>query len=154
MAVKVWDNHLFFTEVLARIAEGNSVRIRASGRSMMPFIRDEKDELVLAQMQENPLVGHILLVRMDNGRYIIHRVVKVDAETITLRGDGNPYGCETVKHTQILARVTGIVRGGKFIREGSWQWNAFDLLWTSNPFMRRVLLYIYKRLFLKNIDKK
>ena len=42
------SNELFFSGVEQLLAEGKSVRIKAKGRSMEPFIRDGRDEIVLA----------------------------------------------------------------------------------------------------------
>ncbi len=47
METRIIQNNLFFQEIASRITDGERVRIRAKGNSMLPFIRDNKDEVVL-----------------------------------------------------------------------------------------------------------
>jgi len=140
------DNRLFFDEVAEQLTLGYTVRIRARGNSMLPFIRDGRDVLVLEHPGERDFAqGEMLLTQLDDGRYVIHRVVKVKGDQLRLRGDGNLKIYETCSRAEVMARVTEVVRGRNIV-QGSRRWNAYRFLWPSHPFLRRVGLAIYRRI--------
>ena len=73
----VIDNDELFGRVVELLQEGREVTIPSKGFSMLPFIRGERDLVVLERADEiKP--GDIVLFRLD-GRYILHRVMDADA---------------------------------------------------------------------------
>ena len=150
MEIRIIQNKLFFKEVASRIAHGERVTIRVKGNSMLPFVRDVKDKVVLeSPTQQSFQKGRLLLVQMPSKSYLLHRVEKIDNHTqITLRGDGNLSIAETCTTGDVIAEATTVVRSGKEIQVGSLQWNLFRYLWPSNPFLRRVGLGVYRQVFL------
>ena len=90
METKVIQNNLFFQEISNRIADNERVRIRAKGNSMLPFIRDGKDEIILEKKKPQSFrKGRLLLVRLADKRYLLHRVIEIEKSDIVLQGDGN-----------------------------------------------------------------
>ena len=152
METKVIQNSLFFSEVTNRIADGERVRIRAKGNSMLPFIRDAIDEIILEEPNEKSLQkGRLLLVRLRNDRYVLHRVKKLNNTSITLQGDGNLNIFENCTPEDVIAEVTTLLRNGKAIQRGGFRWNLYRYLWPRNLFLRRICLAIYRRApFLQN----
>ncbi|MGI6292874.1 MAG: hypothetical protein GX281_02065 [Bacteroidales bacterium] len=147
MEVRTINNTLFFAEVAEQLALGHAVRMRARGNSMLPFIRDGRDVLVLGKPGEDSFRrGRLVLARLEEDRYVIHRVVKVQGGMLWLRGDGNLKVYEMCSRAEVLAEITEVVRNGRSIRQGSWRWNAYRFLWPSHPFLRRVGLALYRRL--------
>lgn len=135
----------FFSEILSRIAEGKTPRILPRGSSMRPFIRGVGDTIVLSPLDEDSFqVGRIVLARIDRG-YLVHRIVRIDGEVFTLRGDGNPYQREQCTREQILAEVKCIHRGKRVIEYGSLLWWCYDDLWPDCDFLRRLCLAVYRR---------
>ncbi len=146
MKPKIIQNGLFFLEVGNRIAEGERVRIRAKGNSMLPFIRDIKDEIILVKPNEKSFQkGCLLLVQLTDESYVLHRVKKLDDSLILLHGDGNLSTFETCTPKYVIAEATVVIRNGKMIRKGSFLWNLYRYLWPRNLFLRRVCLAIYRR---------
>ena len=146
-------------EVANRMAEGERVRIRAKGNSMLPFIRDGKDMIVLEKPNEQSFrKGCLLLALLKDGRYVLHRVKKVDAivnqsmdvavnETcLLLHGDGNLATFETCTRQEVIAEATIVIRGKRKIRKGSWRWKMYRYLWPRNLLARRILLGLYRRI--------
>lgn len=149
MNKKVIDNRIFFEDVAKLLSEGEQVRIRAKGNSMLPMIRDGKDEVVLRKpSNESFYVGALLLARLSPERYVLHRVTQIDGENIRMRGDGNLSVYESCKRQDIIAEVTEVVRGNKTMKQGDLRWRMYKSLWPSNSFVRRVVLAFYRRLFL------
>ncbi len=143
-------NDLFFSEVAGRIAGGERVRIRAKGNSMRPFIRDNRDLIVLEKPNARSFQrGRLLLVQMPEGNYVLHRVKKTGNNRLVLQGDGNLLIFETCTTENVIAEATGIIRDGKSIGRGSFQWNLYHYLWPKNLFLRRICLALYRRISLQ-----
>mgnify|MGYP001744890503 FL=1 len=139
------QSELFFAEVLDRIAAGKHPRLLPRGSSMRPFIRGDKDKIVLSQLTEaSYAVGRIVLVHLDRG-YLIHRITRIDGPVYTLRGDGNPYQREQCTRDQILAEVTVVIRGKREILLGSKLWKRYERFWPANDTLRRLFLALYRR---------
>ena len=146
METKVIQNNLFFEEIASRITDGELVRIRAKGNSMLPFIRDGKDEIILKKPTKQSFQkGRLLLVQLENELYLLHRVKKIDNTHIILQGDGNLSVLETCSVDDVIAEVTTVIRNGKEIETGSFKWNMYRYLWPQNRFLRRVGLGVYRR---------
>lgn len=147
MKPRIIQNSLFFREVASRIAEGERVRIRAKGNSMLPFIRDRRDTIVLEKPNEQSFQkGCLLLVQLKDKRYVLHRVKKIDTTRILLHGDGNLSTFETCTPQDVVAEATAVIRNGKKIRKGSFRWNMYRYMWPKNLLLRRVFLGVYRRI--------
>lgn len=147
MKPKIIQNSLFFLEVANRIAEGARVRMRAKGNSMMPMIRDAKDEIVLEKPNKQSFQkGRLLLVQLGNERYVLHRVKGIDSNRIVLQGDGNLSFVESCTPKDVIAEATTVIRNGVVIREGSFRWNVYRYLWPGSYLLRRVALGVFRRM--------
>lgn len=146
LEVKVIKNDSFFREVESRIADGNRVRIRAKGNSMLPFIRDGKDEVILEKTNEKSFQkGRLLLVRTSNETYILHRVTRISKDNIVLKGDGNLSLFEYCSRAEVIAESTEVIRNTKLIKVGSFKWNLYRYFWPQNYYLRRIGLALYRR---------
>ena len=142
------SNDAFFQSAVAFINEGKQVQIPAKGNSMLPFIREGKDVIILKKLNKHSIKkGNIVLALQKNERYVVHRIEKVDGDNVTLRGDGNIYAREKCTSQDILAEITAIKRGDKTINKKSIFWFCGKRLWPSSPFMRRVLLKIHRIIY-------
>lgn len=129
----------YFALVDDLLKEGREVIITPKGNSMLPFIRNGRDEVVLTRLVRPAEIGDILLVKIGD-RFIMHRVFEVDGDALTLMGDGNVYGKEHCGYSDVIGLVTEIRKaGGRIVKPGKGK--AWRLL---RPF-RRYILAIYKR---------
>lgn len=139
---------LFFTDIALILGQGRSVLIRAKGWSMLPLLWSERDKLTISPLQTDSIqVGRVVLAHLETKRYVVHRIVRIEGDKITLRGDGNPYQIEECTHSQILGEMTCVIRDGKRIHRGDPLWQRIQDYWPSSPIIRRVFLAIYRRLF-------
>ena len=76
------------------LAEGKQVQLTPVGSSMLPFIRGEVDSVVLRK-PESLRVGDIALAPYQ-GRYVLHRVIRIEGDTVVMMGDGIVKGTEKV----------------------------------------------------------
>lgn len=143
------SNNLFFQNIEQELAEGKKVKIRARGNSMLPFIRNATDNIVLQSVTKPLKEGMIVLAKTEEGNFVIHRIEKIYNDKIILRGDGNLRSRESCLPQNIIAFIPTIIRGSKKIDEGSFYWQLYRYICPRNPFLRRVFLAIYRRLALK-----
>jgi len=87
MDKRVVPNKVLLEEAGLLLEEGREVSFTPLGNSMLPFIRGGKDSVRLCK-KPSVEVGDIVLARLP-GRYVLHRVVGMEGERLTLMGDGN-----------------------------------------------------------------
>ncbi len=139
------NNLLLYELVKNEVADGSSIRIKAQGNSMRPFVRGDCDELILNKPNEETFnKGSIVLARLKEGRLVAHRIAKTKGHTLVLRGDGNLSAMEVVQPKDIVAEVIAVSRHKKTIRKGSLGWNKYRYLWPSRPLLRKILLNLYR----------
>lgn len=105
-------NDVLLAEVCAALAAGKQVRLRVKGHSMRPLIRGDADTLVLVP----PGVlrkGDVVLARIGGDRYVVHRIVGIDGDSITMKGDGNLYRTEECRRKDISGKAMAVIRNGK-----------------------------------------
>lgn len=153
--LRVISTPVFFRELLEQMHQGKEVRMRARGWSMLPLIWDDRDVLYLVAPREGTISrGRIVLVQLGDGRYVLHRIVAIEGSRLLLRGDGNPYQEEYVHRDKVLGELVGIRRNGKLLNPNSFLWRAITLLWPQNGFIRRVILFAYRRMAVRPAERK
>ena len=86
------------------------------GNSMLPFLRERKDTIVIQKQEQYKKFDVVLYKR--NGNYVLHRIIKVLPETFHIRGD-NCYYDEYVKHNEIIGVMVECYRGEKKVNLNS-----------------------------------
>lgn len=133
-------------EAIRLVGEGVSVTFPVNGRSMLPFIVGGVDSVVLVK-PENLKVGDVVLAQVEGGRYVVHRIVCLDGDAVTLMGDGNLAGREHCLLADVRARATHVVRkGGKRRSLDSFGSRLAAKIWYAVLPFRRWLLAIYRRI--------
>lgn len=137
-------------EAIRLVGEGVSVTFPVKGRSMLPFIIGGRESVILSKPVELRR-GDVVLAWVEGGRYVVHRIIKIDAERITLMGDGNVRGTERCTKADVKAIATHVVseRGRKRDLYNAWRRAGARVWYWLRPF-RRYLLYIYRLLCLRN----
>lgn len=106
------DNDILLGEICIYLSEGKRVKLRAKGNSMRPFIHGNEDILLLVP-SDNLHKGDVVLAQIDGKRYVVHRIIGLRNDKITLMGDGNLYEKETCSRTDIYGMVESVIRDGK-----------------------------------------
>ncbi|MBR3500429.1 MAG: S24/S26 family peptidase [Bacteroidales bacterium] len=140
-------NEVLLPEVAALLAHGNEVEIRTKGASMLPFIVGDRDSVRLKAFPAYE-VGDAVLAEIAPGRFVLHRIVKIDGDCVTLKGDGNLVGTESCSLGDVKGKAVSVVRpGGKTVDICSPRFMARARRWNALPyFVRRYYLAIYRRL--------
>ena len=87
-------NEQLFAVVTEVLREGHTAVIWVKGYSMRPFLEHERDRVKLAAPGQVK-VGDAVLAQIAPGRYVLHRILNMDDDRITLQGDGNLVGVVT-----------------------------------------------------------
>ena len=138
MDKRIIPNDILLGEVAAVLNEGREAIITPTGNSMLPFIRGGKDRVTLRR-SDGVAVGDIVLVRT-GGRYILHRIIAIEGEALTLMGDGNIRGTEHCTTADVIGTVTEIIRP-----DGRRRTPGKGRFWGVIKPIRRYLLAIYRR---------
>lgn len=139
------DNEII-EEAIRLVREGVSVTLPVNGNSMLPFIIGGKESVIL-QGPGLIDVGDVVLAWVDGCRYVVHRIVRIDGDRVTLMGDGNLAGTEHCTLNDIKAIATHVVDAKERTHYlyNMWRKSAAKIWFRLRP-MRRYLLAIYRRL--------
>ncbi len=140
-------------EAIRLVDEGVNVTLPVNGTSMLPFIIGGRDKIILQKpnVRQEPLkLGIVVLAWVDGCRYVVHRIIRIAGEHVTLMGDGNLYGTEHCTISDIKAIATHVVNdnGRTYYLYSRWCVAAAKLWFRLRP-IRRYLLAIYKRTLLR-----
>lgn len=154
------SNDTFFDAVIALLREGKKVTVPAKGESMLPFIVGGVDSVVLEGVDggapagtvlRTANVGDVVLFRAD-GRFILHRIIYKDNDKALceIQGDGILRAKDLCGCDQIYGRVTTVLKGGVTpVDVDSPSYRRKVWLWMNTVLVRRILLRVWKRFFMK-----
>lgn len=150
-------NSIFLPQVVQLLEEGHTATLPLRGRSMRPFLEDGRDKALLKIVQPVK-VGDAVLAEISKGHFVLHRIISIEGENVTLRGDGN-LANEYCKIGDIRARAIGFYRKGrtKLDSTDGRKWRIYSWWWTRLYPVRRYLLFILHPHIparFKKIDKK
>ena len=133
-------NDIFIPELVRLVREGKRVQFTPTGISMRPYIEGGKDSVLLG-LPAGLEVGDIVLAEIFPQRYVLHRIIGIDGQQVTLMGDGNLRGEEHCDTEHVLAKVTAIISP-----DGHRKCLTKARLWRRILRTRRLWLKIYRKL--------
>jgi len=124
-----------------QINEHGVLMYRNVGVSMRPLIRQGRDLMVISRKPEGRLKKYdVPLYKRDNGKYVLHRILKVRENDYVLCGDNcwqREYGI-TDRH--IIGVLTEVVRDGKTIPVTDKAYLCYVHLWCDLFYVRVAVL--------------
>lgn len=132
-------------EAVRLVQDGVSVTFPVKGRSMLPFIIGGRESVIL-QKPGSLQLGQVVLAQVGPDRYVVHRIIKVEADRITLMGDGNTCGTESCTPANVLAVATHVVDENGRRRPLDTRGQLLKArLWYGIRPLRRIILAILRR---------
>ena len=117
------------TTIEQNLAENGLHVSTTSGYSMYPMLRDRRDRVIIKPVRDNVLRKYDLpLYKTPNGKYILHRIVRVKDDHYIIRGD-NTYTLEKVPFDWVIGYVTEFYRKDKHILTTSRLYRAYAAVW-------------------------
>lgn len=101
---RIISNRELFSQVRDSLLEGRSVRVSVQGESMLPFFRSGST-ITLRPVREGDIRKYGVVMADAGHAFVVHRIVKVEGDNITLFGDGNIKGTERVTRDKIYGVV-------------------------------------------------
>lgn len=127
------------------VAGGEKAIISVKGYSMRPFLEHLRDKVELAPWKELH-VGDAILAEIAHGHFVLHRIIDIDGQRITLMGDGNLRGTEHCTLSDVCGIVIRYIRPNGHVIEASDPRLCRRIrLWKRLLPIRRILLFIYKQ---------
>lgn len=147
------STHDLFPIIEELLAMDRQAIFTVKGTSMLPFIGDNRDSVVLEKRDfKNLKKGDIILFQYDSGKYILHRIYNISNECYQTIGDGCISFDDWIRLDQIKGVVTKIVRKEKEIDCNSKKWKLIFFLWMRLLPIRKHLLKIY--MILSKVKRK
>lgn len=98
-------NDILLGAVKKALREGHTCTISVKGRSMRPFLEDKRDRVILAPITAPLAPGDAVLAEIREDTYVLHRIIGINDNAVTLMGDGNIKGTETCRTEDICGIV-------------------------------------------------
>ena len=142
-------NDRLLPEIVKILNEGYTVTLRLKGFSMRPFLEDGRDKALLTK-PTNPKVGDPVLAEVGPKHFVLHRIIAIEGDNVTLRGDGN-LGVERCRLEDVQGAVIGFYRKGRETLDytDGFKWRAYSWIWMRLYPVRRYLLAFYRRIWLR-----
>lgn len=141
-------NAILIPEIIKYLEQGHTVTLPLKGFSMRPFLESNRD-MALLTSPKNIKVGDPVLAEIAPKQYVLHRIININGEHVTLLGDGNltPEYCLL---SSIKASIDGFYRKGrkKLDRTDGRKWKLYSKIWMMLRPLRRWLLAFYRRIWI------
>ena len=146
--MKTIPNDCFFAWVEQEIRCGRSVRFRMKGNSMLPLLREGKDEVLLSACRAEDLKRWDVVLFHYKGRHILHRFIKKEGDCYRMQGDGVCAFHEECEGEDIIGIAKQVYRpSGKPVSVSSFRWRMESRLWRGLGRFRGIALRLMNRLF-------
>lgn len=128
-----------------RLDRFERVEITPKGRSMRPFLKEGRNGVILTK-PINPIRKYDVVLYKHNGVYVLHRVIKIEGDTLFICGD-NSVVRETRTKNDIIGVAEKIIYRGKKIDSHNRILIFFVMLWYNAGIKKTVM-------FLKKVRRK
>lgn len=118
-----------------RLAAGESVRFSPHGISMLPMLRDGRDQVILSAVTGRLKKYDLPLYQRENGQYVLHRIVGV-GDGYTCMGDNQFVPEPQIRQEQLIGVVTAFYRGEKLHSVTEWSHRLYCCLWHGSRGLR------------------
>ena len=134
--------------LFAEMLKKGSVTFTVSGIIMQPMLYNRRDTVTMVTPPPQLKKGDLPFYKMDDGRFIMHRVIKVHKDgTYECRGDNRCESEDNIHQEQIIGIVTEFTRNGKKHSVKEPLYRLYVLLWPILHYFKKY----YKNLrLLKN----
>lgn len=150
--IKKTDNDILFPVIEETINSGTDVKLKVSGTSMYPLVGSRRDSVLLTKVKELK-VGDVPLFKRDDGKYVLHRIVKIKNGAYGMRGDFEQKIEYPVMPDAIIAVAKGFYRNEKYISCENFWYKMYKFFWMRTVAIRPFIIKILKTRGVKKAKK-
>lgn len=141
------------------LADGNAVQLHPQGYSMYPMFLPERDEAIIAPIEDISALkrGDVVLYRRDMGILVLHRICRVKKDGFYLVGDNQTEVEGPLRPEQIKGVLTAFIRNGRKISCDNPIYRLASGLWLFlRPVRRCIALPVSKlrKLFKRRLKRR
>ena len=151
------DNLGFFdSAVESELSKSGIYASVTRGVSMRPLFKTNRDMVILKKPDAELKKYDVVLYKLDSGRFVLHRIIKVLPNKYIIRGD-NTFNLEHVPKDRILAVLSEFNRSGRRGSTSDIGYRVYSRIWTF-IYPIRFLVHkslnlarkVYRRIFKRN----
>ncbi len=131
--------------ILLQLETAKQANLAVTGCSMLPMLRQYRDTVRLKPIEGKLKPGDIALYLRDNGKYVLHRVMKVAEEGYLFCGD-NQAILEPVRQEQLIAVVSGFRKNGKPHNINEPGYRLYCYVWVKLFCLRKYYIWLRRRI--------
>lgn len=131
------------------LAEQGEIVACSAGVSMEPMLRNKQDMVVIETVKRELKKHDVPLYRLDSGKLVLHRILKVKPDVYVIRGD-NLLVKEYIRPDQIIGVLKAFYRGGKYVDCATNRKYKLYVFWIMHSFWLR---YPWKKFLLPFLVK-
>ena len=133
-----------FPLIQEKLESGGDVVFTVTGSSMLPFMKDGKTLVTIKQIDKK-LKKHDIVFYKNNGKFILHRILKITSNYIITCGDGLTK-LEYIKESDIFAKVVKFQNGHVLTDVKNIFYRFKVNIWLLLRPFRRYLLFILRKI--------
>lgn len=127
------------------IERKGTITYTCKGTSMLPLLREKRDLFTIAQHYGRCKKYDVVLYKRIDGVYVLHRIVKVCADSYVILGDNclnKEYG---ITDNEIIGIMTSFVRDGREYSVESKCYMFFVKVWYMIYPLRRLWMHFKRK---------
>lgn len=137
-------------EYVELLKSGAELPLTVSGSSMIPFLAPGRDSVLLRGIDRELKRGDIVFYRRADGRYILHRLYRIENDSLWFVGDAQDEIEGPLNRDCAFAYVVSAQRKNKTQKRGCFWWDFFEKIWLVTVGNRRKILAAYSHIGSKN----
>ena len=128
---KRWiSSRLLFSAISEQLAENRQAAFTVTGMSMWPFLCHGRDQVIIEKADmKNLKTGDIILFRMTEEHFVLHRITRLNKTSFQTTGDVNLFRDSEMPYDCIVGKICKIIRKGKTIDCGTVTWHFLSRVW-------------------------
>lgn len=130
--------------VKLQLNNGGKATLTITGCSMLPMLVSHRDSVVLIP-PGTEVRGDVVLFQRANGKYVLHRIIRLTEEGYICCGD-NQAEQEPVRKEQLVAIMDGFIRKGTYHHRSAIGYRLYQTVWVELFFLRRYYIRLRRRL--------
>lgn len=116
------------------------------GTSMMPLLRENRDLMHIRKPQGRLKKYDVPLYKTDDGRYVLHRILKVTENGYVICGDHCIHREYNITDKHIIGVLEGVTRDEKYIPVTDKKYLCYVHLWCDFFYIRIAIIWFKQKI--------